>query len=154
MSARPCRPSAGWYDPPFPLLSQGRPRDRVRHGPACPPSRDGRARAGRQRRTPPVGGPPGLRQRAVPPPTGPGREPDRRWRRGGRGPLIPASTGLCSSATGTTTPPDGDQPTGSTRSAMSTTAPPAAPGRRRRHPVDEVPPPGKLAVYGIQHLLA
>ena len=37
---------------------------------------------------------------------------------------------------------------------MSTTAPPAAPRKRRKHPVDEVPPPGKLVVYGIQHLLA
>jgi uric acid transporter len=37
---------------------------------------------------------------------------------------------------------------------MSTTARPAAPGKRRKHPVDEVPPPGKLAVYGIQHVLA
>ena len=37
---------------------------------------------------------------------------------------------------------------------MSTTAPPAAPGKRRKHPVDEVPPPGKLVVYGVQHLLA
>jgi OHCU decarboxylase len=37
---------------------------------------------------------------------------------------------------------------------MSTTAPPAAPRKRRKHPVDEVPPPGKLAVYGFQHLLA
>ena len=37
---------------------------------------------------------------------------------------------------------------------MSTTAPPAAPGKRRKHPVDEVPSAGKLAVYGIQHLLA
>ncbi|SDN89556.1 OHCU decarboxylase [Klenkia soli] len=32
---------------------------------------------------------------------------------------------------------------------------PAAPAtKRRKHPVDEVPPPGKLAVYGIQHVLA
>ena len=37
---------------------------------------------------------------------------------------------------------------------MSQTAPPVAPGARRKHPVDEVPPVGKLAVYGIQHLLA
>jgi len=37
---------------------------------------------------------------------------------------------------------------------MSTTAPLAAPRKRRKHPVDEVPPPGKLVVYGIQHLLA
>ena len=37
---------------------------------------------------------------------------------------------------------------------MSMTAPPAAPLKRRKHPVDEVPPPGKLAVYGFQHLLA
>ena len=37
---------------------------------------------------------------------------------------------------------------------MSTTAPPAAPRKRPKHPVDEVPPPGKLVVYGIQHLLA
>jgi OHCU decarboxylase len=37
---------------------------------------------------------------------------------------------------------------------MSTTARPAAPRKRRKHPVDEVPPPGKLAIYGIQHVLA
>ena len=37
---------------------------------------------------------------------------------------------------------------------MSTTAPLAAPRKRPKHPVDEVPPPGKLVVYGIQHLLA
>src|SRR5437773_9685190 len=30
----------------------------------------------------------------------------------------------------------------------------AAPQRKRRHPVDELLPPGKLAVYGIQHVLA
>jgi OHCU decarboxylase len=33
-----------------------------------------------------------------------------------------------------------------------TQAPPRT--RPRRHPVDEVPPPGRLAVYGIQHVLA
>jgi OHCU decarboxylase len=37
---------------------------------------------------------------------------------------------------------------------MSTTARSAAPHKPRKHPVDEVPPPGKLAVYGIQHVLA
>ena len=35
---------------------------------------------------------------------------------------------------------------------MTTTAP--ATTRRRVHPVDEVLPPGKLAVYGLQHVLA
>lgn len=30
----------------------------------------------------------------------------------------------------------------------------AAPQRKRKHPVDELLPPGKLAVYGIQHVLA
>jgi OHCU decarboxylase len=34
----------------------------------------------------------------------------------------------------------------------STSAP--APQRKRKHPVDELLPPGKLAVYGIQHVLA
>src|SRR4051812_7700171 len=29
-----------------------------------------------------------------------------------------------------------------------------APRRRAKHPVDTVPPPGKLAIYGIQHVLA
>jgi xanthine/uracil permease len=33
------------------------------------------------------------------------------------------------------------------------TAPPA-PTAKRVHPVDEVLPPGKLAIYGIQHVLA
>jgi OHCU decarboxylase len=37
---------------------------------------------------------------------------------------------------------------------MSQPAPPQAPRARRKHPVDEVPPLGKLAVYGTQHLLA
>src|SRR5215212_1920982 len=37
---------------------------------------------------------------------------------------------------------------------MSTTARPAAPHKPRKHPVDEVPPPGRLAIYGLQHLLA
>ena len=37
---------------------------------------------------------------------------------------------------------------------MSQAAPLQAPRARRKHPVDEVPPVGKLAVYGIQHLLA
>ncbi|WP_164700128.1 2-oxo-4-hydroxy-4-carboxy-5-ureidoimidazoline decarboxylase [Modestobacter sp. KNN46-3] len=37
---------------------------------------------------------------------------------------------------------------------MSQAAPLQAPRARRKHPVDEVPPAGKLAVYGIQHLLA
>ncbi len=37
---------------------------------------------------------------------------------------------------------------------MSQEAPLQAPPARRKHPVDEVPPVGKLAVYGIQHLLA
>jgi OHCU decarboxylase len=37
---------------------------------------------------------------------------------------------------------------------MSTTARPAAPHKPRRHPVDEVPPPGRLLAYGAQHLLA
>src|SRR3954464_7089712 len=44
-------------------------------------------------------------------------------------------------------------PTGSTRNAMSQAAHTRAPARRN-HPVDEVPPVGKLAVYGIQHVLA
>src|SRR3954452_16410774 len=37
---------------------------------------------------------------------------------------------------------------------MSRTARPAAPRKPRKHPVDEVPPPGKLAIYGLQHVLA
>src|SRR3954454_7301216 len=37
---------------------------------------------------------------------------------------------------------------------MSTTARSATPRKPRKHPVDEVPPPGKLAVYGLQHVLA
>jgi uric acid transporter len=37
---------------------------------------------------------------------------------------------------------------------MSQSAPPQAPRARRKHPVDELPPLGKLAVYGTQHLLA
>src|SRR3954447_17751581 len=43
--------------------------------------------------------------------------------------------------------------TGSTRNAMSQAAHTRAPARRK-HPVDEVPPVGKLALYGIQHVLA
>src|SRR3954452_11792790 len=43
--------------------------------------------------------------------------------------------------------------TGSTRIAMSQAAHTRAPARRK-HPVDEVPPVGKLALYGIQHVLA
>src|SRR5918993_5516231 len=45
-------------------------------------------------------------------------------------------------------------PPGSTRIAMSQPVPQQAPRARRKHPVDEVPPLGKLAVYGTQHLLA
>src|SRR4051794_8612978 len=37
---------------------------------------------------------------------------------------------------------------------MSQPAPQQAPGARRKHPVDEVPPAGKLVVYGVQHVLA
>jgi uric acid transporter len=37
---------------------------------------------------------------------------------------------------------------------MSLTARPSTAPARRTHPVDEVPPVGKLAVYGIQHVLA
>jgi OHCU decarboxylase len=37
---------------------------------------------------------------------------------------------------------------------MSKPAPPVSPRARRRHPVDEVPSLGRLAVYGTQHLLA
>jgi uric acid transporter len=37
---------------------------------------------------------------------------------------------------------------------MSEATPTGAPSRRIKHPVDEVPPPGRLAVYGLQHLLA
>src|SRR3954464_13498853 len=44
-------------------------------------------------------------------------------------------------------------PTGSTRNAMSQAAHTRAPARRK-HPVDEVPPVGKLALYGVQHVLA
>src|ERR671930_1402904 len=36
--------------------------------------------------------------------------------------------------------------------SQPTSAP--APQRKRKHPVDEVLPPGRLAVYGIQHVLA
>ena len=35
---------------------------------------------------------------------------------------------------------------------MSTSAPPSA--RRSKHPVDEILPPGRLAIYGFQHVLA
>src|SRR5688500_2513636 len=45
-------------------------------------------------------------------------------------------------------------PPGPPRIAMSQPAPPQAPRARRKHPVDEVPPLGKLAVYGTHHLLA
>src|SRR3954452_12820559 len=45
-------------------------------------------------------------------------------------------------------------PTGSSRNAMSQPAPQEAPHARRKHPVDEVPPAGKLVVYGVQHVLA
>src|SRR4051812_44485685 len=45
-------------------------------------------------------------------------------------------------------------PTGPLRNVMSQTAPPTAAPARRKHPVDQVPPIGKLAVYGIQHVLA
>lgn len=37
---------------------------------------------------------------------------------------------------------------------MSQAAPPQASRTRPKHPVDQVPSPGKLAVYGIQHVLA
>src|SRR3954452_20221844 len=37
---------------------------------------------------------------------------------------------------------------------MSKAIPREAPRRRIKHPVDEVPPPGRLLVYGIQHVLA
>jgi OHCU decarboxylase len=37
---------------------------------------------------------------------------------------------------------------------MSQAAPLRAPRVRRKHPVDEVPPVGMLALYGVQHLLA
>src|SRR3954449_8899524 len=37
---------------------------------------------------------------------------------------------------------------------MSKAIPKGAPSRRIKHPVDEVPPPGRLLVYGIQHVLA
>jgi OHCU decarboxylase len=37
---------------------------------------------------------------------------------------------------------------------MSDATPAGAPRRRIKHPVDEVPPPGRLAIYGLQHLLA
>jgi uric acid transporter len=37
---------------------------------------------------------------------------------------------------------------------MSDATPTGAPRRRIKHPVDEVPPPGRLAIYGLQHLLA
>jgi OHCU decarboxylase len=37
---------------------------------------------------------------------------------------------------------------------MSKPAPPVSPRARRKHPVDEVPSLGRLAVYGTQHLLA
>ncbi|SDX98754.1 OHCU decarboxylase [Modestobacter sp. DSM 44400] len=37
---------------------------------------------------------------------------------------------------------------------MSQAAPQQAPPARRKHPVDEVPPVGKLVVYGMQHVLA
>ncbi|WP_222264057.1 2-oxo-4-hydroxy-4-carboxy-5-ureidoimidazoline decarboxylase [Modestobacter marinus] len=37
---------------------------------------------------------------------------------------------------------------------MSQAAPLRAPRVRRKHPVDEVPPAGMLALYGVQHLLA
>src|SRR3954466_14899993 len=43
--------------------------------------------------------------------------------------------------------------TGSTRNPTSPAAHPRPPARRK-HPVDEVPPVGKLALYGIQHVLA
>src|SRR5690242_2431749 len=37
---------------------------------------------------------------------------------------------------------------------MSKAIPRGAPRRPIKHPVDEVPPPGRLLVYGIQHVLA
>jgi OHCU decarboxylase len=40
------------------------------------------------------------------------------------------------------------------RSAVSADTASALPARRAKHPVDQVPPVGKLAVYGIQHVLA
>src|SRR5207245_8144955 len=47
--------------------------------------------------------------------------------------------------------------TGSTRNAMSQAAHARARSerpKRPKHPVDQVPPVGKLALYGVQHVLA